>query len=83
MQKLCFDVYKEDNKVGRIELDGNTVVKNESYFDISKEPYPPMVNPFIYMKDGLTVRRYLATRVVPPERADIDFVLDVGENSWC
>lgn len=76
MQKLCFDVYKEDNKVGRIELDGNTVVKNESYFDISKEPYPPMVNPFIYMKDGLTVRRYLATRVVPPERADIDFVLD-------
>lgn len=40
MQKLCFDVYKEENKVGRIKLDGNTVVKNESYFDISKEPYP-------------------------------------------
>lgn len=76
MQKLCFDVYKEDDKVGRIELDGNTIIKNESYFDVSKEPFPFMVNPFIRMKDGFSVRKFLATRVVPKERVNLKVILD-------
>lgn len=76
MDKLCFDIYKKDTKVGRIELDGNKLIKNESYFDISEEPFPFMINPFIYMKDGMSVRRYLATRVVPPERANIRQILN-------
>lgn len=76
MDKLCFDIYKKDTKVGRIELDGNKLIKNESYFDISEEPVPFMINPFIYMKDGMSVRRYLATRVVPPERANIRQILN-------
>lgn len=76
MDKLCFDIYKKDTKVGRIELDGNKLIKNESYFDISEEPFPFMINPFIYMRDGMSVRRYLATRVVPPERANIRQILN-------
>lgn len=75
MEKLCFDIYKKDTKVGRIELDGNNLIKNESYFDVSREPYPFMINPFVYMKDGMSVRRYLATRVVPSERANIKQIL--------
>lgn len=72
---LKFDVYKKDVKVGRVELRGNDIIKNEIYFNPGDYSFPFMIDPFINMKSGVPVRRFLASRVVPPERANIDEIL--------
>ena len=80
---IGFDVYNEDKKVGHIILRGNEVVENISYFDVDSEPYPFMINPFIRMTDGYAVRTFLETRVVPPNRVDLDYILkDMGLDEY-
>lgn len=73
---LKFDVYRKDIKVGRVELHGNEVVKNEIYFTPKDYAFPFMINPFINMKTGVSIRRYLSLRAVPHEKANITKILN-------
>lgn len=79
---LKFDVYSKDEKVGRVELSGSKVIKNECYLDPST-PYLPMYYPFAYMSSSYDIIDYLSTRVIPHNRDGIERILKAnGMNEY-
>lgn len=73
---LKFDMYLKDTKVGRVELNGLTVEKNECYVDLSNYPYPFLIYPFCRIKSAIGIWDFVLERVVPKERANIDEILE-------
>lgn len=62
MVNLCFDLYWKDEKVGRVEIVNNVLVKNEVYTsDFYKQPYARI-------KNAMDMVSALHERVMCPER---------------
>lgn len=74
---LKFDMYDKDVKVGRIELNGLVVEKNECYVDLSKYPFPFMIYPFCRITDAYGIWEFMKNRVVPRDRDGIEEILEV------
>ena len=72
---ICFDVYYKDEKTGRIELGGLYLVKKECYLEETRE-FPLIYFPFYYMKNGMQTYEYLKGRVIDPNKANLQMLLD-------
>lgn len=79
---LKFDVYHEDDKTGRIELDGVNLIKKECYLG-SDVKYLFILFPFYNMTTGMQVVSYLKKRIVQRDRDGVkDLLKRSGINEY-
>lgn len=69
---LCFDLYFKYDKIGRIEIKNNKLVKNETYTD------QLILRPYARVKDAFTMVQLLKERVMCEERWDTKQLNHIG-----
>lgn len=69
---LCFDLYFKYDRIGRIEIKNNKLVKNEVYTD------QLLLRPYARVKDAFTMVQLLRERVMCEERWDAKQLNHIG-----
>lgn len=69
---FCFDLYFKYDKIGRIEIKNNKLVKNEAYTD------QLILRPYARVKEAFTMVQLLQERVMCKERWDTKQLNHIG-----